>query len=161
MAFNFFNFFKQDKISIGVDISDKSIKVLALSKQNDDKFLAEAFGYITIGEGIIENGRIIDTGKLSNALKEVFEKTQPKPIMPKKIFLAIPESKTFINIYKVNNDLTGKDLEAKVKLLAAESIPFNPSDLYFDFKEIYEDKKAKKREIFYVASPKKIIDKYL
>jgi len=161
MTFNFFQFFNQNKISVGVDISDKSIKVLALSKQNNDKFLAEAFGYITIGEGIVENGRILDTEKLSSALKEIFEKTQLKPITPKKVFLAIPESKTFINIYKVNSDLTGKDIEAKVRILAAESMPFNPNDLYFDFKEIYEDKKAKKRGILYVASPKEIIDRYL
>ncbi len=161
MAFNLFQFFNRNEISVGIDISDKSIKVLALSRQKNDKLSAEAFGYITIGEGIVENGRIIDSEKLSNALKEIFEKIQPKPIMPKKIFLAIPESKTFINIYKVNSNLTGKDLEHKIRVLAAESMPFNPNDLYFDFKKIYEDKKTKRKGILYVASPKEIIDRYL
>jgi type IV pilus assembly protein PilM len=161
MIFNPFQFFGQNEISVGIDISDKSIKVLALNKQNNGKLLAKAFGYITIEEGIVENGRIIDTKKFSSVLKEVFEKTQPKPIMPKKIFLAIPESRTFINIYKVNRDLMSKDLEHRIRVLAAESIPFNPDDLYFDFKEIYYDKKSKRKEILYVASPKEIIDKYI
>jgi len=161
MAFNLFQFFNRNEISVGIDISDKSIKVLALSRQKNDKLSAEAFGYITIEEGIIENGRIIDSEKLSNSLKEIFEKIRPKPITPKKIFLAIPESKTFINIYKVNSNLTGKDLENKIRVLAAESMPFNPNDLYFDFKKIYEDKKTKRKGILYIASPKEIIDRYL
>ncbi len=161
MAFNLFRFFNRNEVSVGIDISDKSIKILALNKQNGDKLLAEAFGYITIEEGIVENGRIVNAKKFSNALKEVFEKAQPKPIIPKKIFLAIPESRTFINIYKVSSNLTDKDLKHKIRVLAAESIPFNPSDLYFDFKEIYYDKKSEKKKILYVASPKEIIDSYL
>jgi len=161
MALNFFQFFKQDKVSVGVDISDKSIKVLSLNRQNNGKLSAEAFGYISIGEGVIENGRILDIEKFSSALKEIFEKTQPKPITPKKIFLAVPESKTFINIYKVSADLMGKDLENKIRTLAAESIPFNPNDLYFDFKEIYYDKKTKRKGILYIASPKETIERYL
>ena len=160
MKLSFLNFFGKKKSAVGIEVSDRSIKVLSL-KKDEDKLFAEAFGYASIEEGVVENGQIIDAGKLAIVLGEIFEKAQPTPIKPKSALIAIPESRTFINNFKVEAEMTGKDLEEKIRMLAGESIPFEPQALYFDFKEIAINEKTNKKEILYVASPKEIVDKYL
>jgi len=159
--FRLFNSFNKPKTGVGLDISDGSIKVLALKKKGKNGFLAEAFGYATIEAGIVGDGNILDEKKLSDALKEVFEKAKPLPIQNRRVLLAIPESKTFIDNYRVDIALEGKELENKIRELSSGSLPFEPESLNFDFVEVGKDAIKKEKEILLVASPREVIDKYL
>jgi len=156
-----FNLFNKSNTGVGLDISDRSIKVLALKKQGNSLIFAEAFGYATIEEGIVENGKILDAQKLGGALKEAFEKAEPRSIQNRRVLLAIPESRAFIDIYRVSDTLDGKELEDKIRELSAESLPFEPEALNFDFREVGRDINKKEKEILFVASPREVVDKYL
>jgi len=160
MKLNFLNFFNKQNSSVGLDISDRSIKVLSLKRKKDKSLGIEGLGYGTIEDGVVENGNILQPEKLAEIISQTFQETVPQPIQSKKILLAIPDSRTFIDIYKISASIIGKDLEKTIRDLASKSIPLEPETLYFDFREIGFDKKTNEKEYLYVASPKETIDGY-
>ena len=161
MEFNLFSFFRRHDIGIGLDISDRSIKLLQLQRSKKGQLSIGTLGYSALGEQIIDNGKILDEAKFVASLKEIFQSAHPQPISSHDVLLAIPESKAFIDIYRVPDKIRGKALQAEIISLAARRIPFEPGALYFDFRKIGYDKETQENEFFYVASPKRIINSYL
>jgi len=161
MKFNIFDFLKTRKSAVGIDISDRSIKALLLRKESGGKIVADAFSYLSIEEGVIENAQILDEEKLATIINELFEKGQPHSIPKDKILVSLPDSKAFIKTFKVDISLKDQPLEDKIRELSAESIPFEPEALYFDFEEVGIDKEKGEKEILFVGSPKEAVDKYV
>ena len=152
------NFFKSQKPGIALDISDRSIKLLSLKKKKSEEIEVESFGYNIIGERIIENGNILDQDKLAEVIKQTIEEANPKPPQGKKIFLAIPDSRVFIDTYKVNTETLKKDTIEVIKEMASKTVPFEPSSLCFDFRCLNKQKNIS--EYLYASSPKDVIDSY-
>ncbi len=161
MPFKFFQVFSQNKIGVGLDISDRSIKILSLKQKPRGHIQAAAFGYAALEEGVVENGNVLDAAKLSNILKEALANTQPVPLQKKEVIVALPESKVFIDTYKVHNRIKGNKLQEELRRLAAAHIPFEPEALYADFRFLSTDAKKQENEYLYIASPKDVVDKYI
>jgi type IV pilus assembly protein PilM len=155
-----FNFFKSQKSGIGLDISDRSIKLLSFEKKSNGGIEVESFGYSAIGEGVVENGNILDQDKLVEAISRAIREASPKSPQGKKVFLAIPDSRVFIDTYEINSSLSEKERVKTIKDMAAKTVPFEPNSLCFDFKLLREQEKKAIDEYLYVSSPKEVIDLY-
>jgi type IV pilus assembly protein PilM len=154
----FFNFFKKEQSIIGLDISDNSAKLLSLQKDKKEQLSTRTFTYLTLEEGTVDNGNILDEKKLTNILKDAFKEIS---LSNYRAILALPESKAFLDLYSIDSSLKGVALKNKLIELAGKNIPFEPENTYFDYKEVGFDKKNNKKLFLYIASPKETVDKYL
>jgi Tfp pilus assembly PilM family ATPase len=59
--------------SIGVDVSDTSIKVLLLDIRDE----VIAYGTSTLEKGVVENGNIVDKKAFAEALSSILKNTEP------------------------------------------------------------------------------------
>ena len=146
-----FNFFQ--KRSLGLNISDYSIKIISLEGPFEKPRLL-AVGRQVLKIGIIEDGKILQKGKLETSLKNLIENPQFRQIKTKKLIFSFPESKSFIHVFRVPNILQKETMREEVRLQAAQNFPFPLKDLYLDFK-------IKNKEILLVAFQKDIIEGYL
>ena len=88
------------KIPFGLDISDFSIEVLQLQKRFGKLYLG-SYNRTELEEGIIEEGKILKAEKLQEKIKEVLRDAVPKRIDTSQLILSLPESKTFLYIFRV------------------------------------------------------------
>lgn len=146
-----FIFFK--KSIFGLDISDYSIEIISLGGSVEKTELL-AMGREFLEPGIIENGKILQKEKLRAVLQPLIEKPNFGEIKTKKFIFSLPESKSFIHVFKTPAVLKKKTIEEEIELQAIQNFPFSLKDLYFDFK-------IKNKEILLVAVQKDIVEDYL
>jgi len=143
----------------GLDISDRSIEALVITKPIFGKPKIATYARTMLPANIINNGTIKDPEKLALKISELLASAQPKPIKTPFCILAIPESQVFTTIFKLPAGLKRREIANSIPYQAEEVIPFKSSEIYFDFKTISKD--AAVQEIFYVAVPMSVVDGYV
>lgn len=147
---------------IGLEFHDLIIQFVELKKGNH--FELESFNRINIAEGIIENGVIKDSEKLSQNLTALFNSANPKPVDVKNFSFILPSKDVFSHIFKLPAHFSNKDIKKTIPLEAENVIPFSVDDIYWDFQVIEEGSPKEKRSyqyVFFAGIPKAIADQYL
>lgn len=129
-------FFK--KRAFGLDISDSSIEALSLSSMTK----VEKFGRVILDSDIVKDGIILDRDKFVESMKRLLSKSQ---IKSKRVILSLPESKSFIHVFK-----NFKDIEKE----ADNIIPLKRDERYSDHYKIGNS-------VLYVAATREIINSYV
>ncbi|MBU1167136.1 pilus assembly protein PilM, partial [Patescibacteria group bacterium] len=112
------SFFK--KKSVGLDISDTSLKVLELSGSLEaPKFVS--YGRTPLAAGIVKNGEVVDKEKLAEALSKAFSAAIPTSISNKKILFALPEKRVFLEKFSFSQET--EDLDVAINERVSERIP--------------------------------------
>jgi len=146
------------KLPIGIDISDSSIEVLRLNKKREIIEHAR----ITLTEGIIENGKIMDKEKLVYSLREVLKKAGAENVASSskkvKAIMSLPESKVFVRNFELPLDLTGEELTREIISEIGKIVPTGLDSVYWDY-VLVPTKKS--HHILFVAAPKDLTDEYV
>ncbi len=154
----FINFSKK---TIGVDVSDFSVKFVLLEKRGI-KTRVVSFGKEAIPKDTIEKGEIINEQSMEKVVQkmmQVLEKKKKKGF--KKAVIVLPEEKSFVDIVKLPILKEQDKVASMVDLEAENVIPFPLSEVYYDFEKVETTAKiAKCQEIILSACPKKIVDAY-
>lgn len=145
------------KPSFGLDISDYSIEMISLKGTLSNPRLF-AMGRTVLKPGVVEDGKILNKEILKKSLRNVIESPRFGKIASNKLIFALPESKTFIHIFDIPEDLKKKEEQDYIKSQASETFPYPSEDLYSDFRVT---KTGKVKEVLLVASPKSIVNDYL
>lgn len=115
---------------IAVDVSESSIKILQLNRDNSIK----AYGRASLQKGVLEKGRIIDIDTFSATLDQILKSTKPHVLADEnsilRAFLCLPEAKLFSHHCVVPETVKDTDVEAYVYAEAAKIIPFDLDTLY-------------------------------
>jgi len=143
----------------GLDISDRSIEALVITKPIFGKPKIATYARTMLPANIINNGTIKDPEKLALKISELLASAQPRQIKTPFCILAIPESQVFTTIFKLPAGLKRREIANSIPYQAEEVIPFKAGEIYFDFKTISKD--ASVQEIFYVAVPMSVVDGYV
>lgn len=141
--------------AVGIDISDRSLKYIELSKRKGN-FLISRYGTRIIPEGIIEAGQIKQKGKLAEFLKSINEELKMKFVN-----VSLPEEKAFLSRLELPL-MKKEEIKTAIEFQMEEHIPLSPSDAIFDF-EIAEKEEKGKNGCFQVnltAYPKSLIEDY-
>lgn len=146
-----FNFFQPP---FALDFSDNSIEIIAL-KGSLDKPRLLAMSRTTLDPDIIEDGKIINKEKLKKILLTLITNPQFGKIKTKNFIFSLPESKIFLYVFKLPQNLKREEKIQKIKSEISQTFPFLLEDLYYDF-VIHPD-----GEILLVAAPKSIVNDYL
>lgn len=138
----------------GIDISDFSVKVFQLEKNGKvDKI--RSFSSKRLSAGCIENGRIIDKQKASEAIKEVIKKSGPKKINTNKAICSVPESKAFLRMISLPL-VNQEEAQESIKWEIEANIPLSVDEVYFDWQFLNQEND--KQNILAVAVAKDIIN---
>lgn len=148
------------KVTVGLDIGLSSIKLVALSSDN------QTFKLVSLGSipspmpGILsdtESG--LET--VAVAIKKLLSATK---IEGKEIVAALPESKVFTRVIDDLPYLTDNELSSAIRYAAEEFIPMPLSDVNLNWQVLFRsDGKSKQTKtiVLVVASPKNAVAKYI
>lgn len=144
--------------SFGLDIGANLIKVVQLRSEK------EKYQLLTIGMASLpasfQSESKMDHLAIAEAIKKLL---LDSGITSKGVVLALPESQVFSRVIELPS-LSEKELEGAIKWEAEQYIPIPIKDAVLDYQIINKPSKGAREgqmEVFLVAAPKDLIEKYL
>ncbi|MDC1205360.1 pilus assembly protein PilM [Candidatus Pacebacteria bacterium] len=121
--------------SIGVDISDTSLKYIqfAMDNRSGTTLELQQWGDIDIPDGVLKRGDIKDVQKLAEALKEVKKETGVQNVR-----VSLPEERAYLFETEIKKDTPFKEIRGLLEFRLEENVPLSPRDAFFDY-DIVED----------------------
>jgi type IV pilus assembly protein PilM len=148
--------FNNNLNAFGLDLSDRSIKVAQL-KRNEEKIYLSAYGRENVPEGLIKDGEIKDAEAVASLIKKALADSRPSPIKSKFVVYSIPEPKGFIRV--VDIPYVGEsNIEDTVRYEAEQLFPIDISESYLDWQILSRNSDTLK--ILVAAVPKQLVDSY-
>lgn len=143
---------------VAIDISDYSIEILRLSKQQG----ILTYGRSVIKKGVVQEGEIKDQKELSLAFKSAANQARFKPFRPKqgpilRGIVSVPEYQVNVQVFSFKSR---ENIFEKVKEEIKKTVPFPVDELYWDYLETW-DEKLNKTKVLAVAVLRDIIDEQI
>jgi type IV pilus assembly protein PilM len=114
--------------SIGLDISDTSLKYVSLTSTNNDSYSLDDWGDISIPNGVLQRGEVLDMKQLSAVLAECKSKTEAEFIR-----VSLPEERAYLFETEVKRSTPMKELRSLLEFRLAENVPIAGRDVLFDY----------------------------
>ena len=145
-------YFYKDKPVIGLDISQTSLKLMAV---NARKWTVMGYGSIDVDPSKLQQSLDTDGSYLASQLTKLLETKLVGQLPSDHVVMSIPASRTYSRSIMLPADVKGDLLDA-VRLEAEQSIPVPVDQLYID----YEITSRTDVEIaaYTCAAPRKIVD---
>ncbi|MDX1607845.1 MAG: type IV pilus assembly protein PilM [Candidatus Spechtbacterales bacterium] len=142
--------------AFGLDISDTSFKAMQLVPKGK-YYRVAAFGEADIGDGIVEEGKIIQPDKLRDILKKELVKYKN---LSRYVVASLPDEEVYLKTLKIPH-LQGKELKNAVRVEAERNMPIQADETYFDYaiSEMHEDTDHLHAHV--AATKKEIVDVYI
>lgn len=145
---------------IGVDISDRSVKLVQLANTDHHDLLSHCWHEIP--DGVIERGVILQAGALKKVLQAVFKQCGLTTDVEDSVVASIPETQSFLRVIEVpamSDDEIGEAVQWEV----AQHIPFGLENVYIDWQSVGGGHAAGegRREVLVGAAQKKVVDPLL
>lgn len=142
---------------IGLDIGSSYIKAVQL-KDTRSGYELELFDMIPISPELIVEGSIIDSIRLTEALKELIRKAK---IKTKDAVISISGHSAVI-IKRISlPDMTEEELSESIKFEAEQYIPFDIEDVNIDFQILGPREEPGQMDVILVAVKKEVINDYV
>lgn len=122
--------------SIGLDVSDTSVKYVQLTPNYHDRGTYEVglWGDIDIAADAVSRGQVNDVNALALSLQEVRERTGVTNVR-----VSLPEERAYIFETEVKRNISVSEIRAQLEFKLAEHVPLSPRDAFFDY-DIIEEK---------------------
>ncbi len=143
--------------SIGVDISDTSLKYVALERvhTHDTNLLLTKWGDIDIPDGVVERGNVHDAGVLVEVLKDVKKRTNAEYVN-----VSLPEERAYLFETTLPLNTPRKNIRELLEFRLEENVPLSPRDAYFDFDIVGRDDVTKEHRVVVAVYAQGIINNY-
>ena len=150
--------------SFGLDISDFSLKLIQLKKEEGHLTLA-SFGQKEIPPGIIKKTEIVQEEALIELIKALINQAQGEPVKTKYVVASLPEEKAFVRMLQLPL-MTKEEVAQAIQWEVEANIPLSIDQVYFDWQIIPSFKNGAKNHqpktnVLVMAMAKKIVDSYL
>lgn len=122
--------------SIGVDISDTSMKYVAFSrdKRSGRSLQLNDWGDIDIPEGVLKRGDIKDLPVLTDKLKELKSRAGAQNVR-----VSLPEERAYLFETEIERDTPFKEIRGQLEFRLEENVPLSPRDAFFDYDLVEDD----------------------
>ncbi len=152
-------FFQTKPEVIGLDISERSIKAVQLSKNLHGAWKLKAISDIVLAEGAIKDGRIIDVKHVSQAIEKLISHPKIGRFSTRYTVSCLPENKTFIKMIDIP-PMSSQEIGEAVKWEAEHHIPLSINETYWDWQLVNNKLSNKRIPILIGVSPKDIVNSY-
>jgi type IV pilus assembly protein PilM len=122
--------------SVGVDVSDTSLKYISFEPDHKSgtSLLLKQWGDIDIDEGALSRGVVNDGTKLTQALREMKERTGAENIR-----VSLPEERAYLFETTVERSASVKEIRGLLEFRLEENVPISPRDAFFDYDFIEDE----------------------
>lgn len=146
--------------AFGLDLSDLSIKLAWLKKDNNQIKLA-SFNRQDIPEGVIELGVIKKEEELIELIKKTVLEAKGEKIKTKNCIVSLPETESYIRVVQLPR-IKKEEIAEAIQWELEANIPVALDDIYFDWQIIGKNQGSSDHtDILIGALPKMLVDPYL
>lgn len=146
------------RISVGLDIGFKAIKVVALTHHDNPPKLV-SLGLINSPIPGMASDQDIELEQVGSAIKKLMEAAK---ITDKQIVGALPESRVFSRVIDDLPYLSNNELPSAIKYASEEFIPMPIAEVELNWQVLARSsEKPGKTIVFVVATPKNLVNKYV
>ncbi len=119
--------------SVGVDISDTSLKYVFFERDHSGKhdLNLTKWGDIEIPEGTLTRGNVHDGPKLVDALKQVKKESGVANVR-----VSLPEERAYLFETEIKKGTPFKEIRGLLEFRLEENVPLSPRDAFFDYEII-------------------------
>lgn len=144
---------------IGIDISDRSIKVVEVTGVESARL--RTTGWSPMDQNLIRRGIIQDVSAVQRVLVEAFKKCSPLPAEDNMAVLSIPEAQSFLRVIELPA-MSAAELDEAVQWAIREHIPFDLDRMYLDWQILETSaRQSGHRQIVIGAAQKAVVDPLL
>lgn len=145
---------------IGIDISDRSIKLVQLSNNGQYDLLAHCWQ--SVPDGIFARGVILRPEALKKLLISLFKQCHLSLDNNDVVVSSIPETQSFLRVIEVPI-MDESEIEEAVQWEVSQHIPFGLENVYIDWQPVTSGHKAQsgRQEVLVGAAQKKVVDPLL
>lgn len=118
---------------IGVDISDRSIKVAEVTEGATPKL--RAVGWAALPAEAVQRGVIRDADMVLGQLKDAFDRSSPVAVSGKRVVASIPEIQSFVSMVVVPS-MSRREMDEAVQWAAQQHLPFDLERVYLDWQPL-------------------------
>ncbi|MBI1833599.1 MAG: pilus assembly protein PilM [Candidatus Andersenbacteria bacterium] len=143
---------------IGIDISDRSIKIVWLTNTKPQEYVAHYLG--DMPKGIMENGMILDKKQLEQALRQALAHCKIPEKSSETFVFSIPETQSFLRVLEVPA-MEEDEISEAIRWEVAQHIPIGIENMYIDWQPIISGihkTGSGKQEIQVGTAQRKIVD---
>ena len=137
--------------SVGIDISDRSIKYVALTRKRNE-LRTDFFGEKKIPEGVVDSGKIKNPQVLISLLQEIKKEHGCHFVR-----VSLPEEQMYLFELTVPK-MTADEIRGTIDIQLEEHVPLAPQDVVFDYDLIEEVADAYK--VLVTVAPTVVVDEY-
>lgn len=142
---------------IGIDISDRSIKIVHLSKARQPQLLSRC--WLPVPLGAIERGIVTRPEVVQKTIREAFASCNISLKVADAVVMSIPETQSFLRVIEIpimREDEIGEAIRWEV----AQHIPFGVENVYIDWQPLIGGHRAGpgRQEILVGAAQKKVVN---
>ena len=148
------------KLAFGLDLSDRSLKIVQFKKQKGGLSLS-GFTAQDIPSGLVQNGEIKKEKELTSVLKNVLTEARKKKIIGNRVVCNLPEEKVFIRVIQLPQ-MKEEEIAQAVYWETEAHIPLSIDEVYMDW-QIIEPvvNHLNHIDILIAAAPRDLVNSYL
>lgn len=148
------------KLAFGLDLSDRSLKIVQFEKQGDELSLS-CFIKKDIPKGIVQEGLIKNEEELVNILKNSLREIGGGALKNKRVVCSLPEEKVFIRVIQLPL-MKEEEVANAVHWEAEAHIPLSVNEVYMDWQIIEPiTNHLNHIDILVAAVPRDLVRSYL
>jgi type IV pilus assembly protein PilM len=143
--------------AIGVDISDTSLKFIEFQtdKKSGKELTLKNWGDIDIAEGALNRGVVHDGSKLTEALRQVREKTGVEHVR-----VSLPEERAYLFETQIEYGTSPTEVRNLLEFRLEENVPLSPKDAFFDYDVLEVDAEHNLMQVSVTAYAKDTVMSY-
>ncbi|MFZ5391105.1 MAG: type IV pilus assembly protein PilM, partial [Patescibacteria group bacterium] len=144
---------------LGLDISDRSLKLVQFKKNLKGHLSLRAYATRPIPAGVFNEGEIKQPETFQNIIQDMLAKPQTGKFTTNNVVACLPETKTFLMTISLP-PMPETEMSTAVKWEAEHHIPIAIEDTYLDWQLINPAATADKQTLLLGLAPKNIVNSY-
>ena len=143
--------------SVGVDISDTSIKYVqfARNRKKTPELDLKQWGDIDLPDGALKRGLVEDQEKFVGAMKEVAAASGATYVR-----VSLPEERAYIFETEIQRGTALKEIRGLLEFRLEENVPLSPREAYFDYDIIEDAHRKNVLRVIVTAYGRDVINSY-
>lgn len=143
--------------SYGVDISDTSLKYINFGDTPKGKIQRPLldWGEISIPEGALTRGQVLDNKALSETLKEFKNKTRAEYVR-----VSLPEERAYLFETEIKKNTPVKEIRSLLEFRLEENVPIPVREAFFDYDVLESEQNEKTVRVVVAAYARETIQAY-
>lgn len=147
------------KMAFGLDLSDRSLKIVQFKKQKGE-FSLSGFATQDIPSGLIQNGEIKKEKELASVLKSALAEAKKRGVTGNRVVCNLPEEKVFIRVIQLPR-MKEEEIAQAIRWEVEAHIPMSINEVYMDWQVIEPMVASSKHiDVLIAAAPRDLVDSY-